>query len=130
MAFAVLYLVRHFFFHIAEFFRHWYANTFRIIGHWLMNNLEWLDQTLALRVTLRHLFDPLYGDYTITGRIIGPMFRVVRILIALILYPVLMSIAIAAYVVWAFIPLFLFINILYPSLFIPEIQRIIVLWIK
>lgn len=111
---APLYLIRHFFFHVFEFVRHWYVNSFIAIMRWLINSLESWDQTLALRVTLKHFFEPLYGDYTMVGRAIGPIFRVGRIAIALLIYPTLCIAAVFAYVFWAVIPIFVVVNIFYP----------------
>lgn len=117
---APLYLIRHFLFHGAEFLRHWYINSFFIIAHWLMNNLEWLDEILALRVTLKYFFQPLYGDYTILGRILGFLFRFIRIVLALILYPILCIVAFTAYVVWALFPPFLIVRVWDPDFLASE----------
>jgi|SRR3989338_1170616 len=119
---APVYLISHFFFHIFEFLRHWYLNSFIVIGRWLMNNLEWLDRMLALRVTLRHFFEPLYGDYTIVGRLLGFIFRTIRITLALCMYPVLIAAAIAAYLIWIIIPPFLAIHVIYPTLWLSNIE--------
>lgn len=123
------YLVRHFIFHLIEFFRHWYVNAFLVIGRWLINNLEWFDRTLAFKVTLRHFFEPLYGDYTILGRFLGFLFRFIRIVLAIFLYPILIFAASAIYIIWAVIPPFIFIHIFYPSLFMREIDNALI-WIQ
>lgn len=75
------------------------------VVHQTLNILEVLDRRLALRITLRYLFKPLYQDYTILGYILGFVFRSGRILIASILYLIIVLAATAIYLAWAFIPI-------------------------
>src|SRR3989344_4716217 len=71
MSFAPLYLLNRLFFRISDFFHHWYIDGSRAILHRCTSVFESLDQTFALRITLRYFWKPLYGDYSIVGRIFG-----------------------------------------------------------
>ena len=89
------------------FLRHWYVDGFIYVVHQGLSILEQLDQTLALKITLRHMFEPLYQDYSIVGRVLGIIFRTFRVIIGGAIYAVISTITIAIYLIWALIPLFL-----------------------
>ena len=92
-------------FRFITFFHDWYVHGSRFIGHHLIEILSSLDQTFALKVTLKYLLRPLYKDYTIVGRILGPIFRVGRVLIGAVMYVVIIAIFLAVYIIWVSIPI-------------------------
>jgi hypothetical protein len=102
--FALIYLAHRFFYRVFDFFRHWYADGSRAIGHRFMATLASADQSLALKITLRHFFEPLYKDYTVIGRILGIIFRSGRIAIGAVVYVFLASVFAIVYLIWLFIP--------------------------
>lgn len=79
-----------------------------MISHTAIRMLESLDRTLALRITLRHFFEPLYGDRTTIGYTLGIPFRLARVLIALALYLFILALALFVFVLWALLPFFIF----------------------
>lgn len=99
-----IYLVHRLVFRVTSFFHHWYIHGGRLIGHKLINVLENLDKTFALRITLTHLFQPLYKDYTIVGRIVGPIFRMGRVIIASLIYFVVIIFFLLIFIFWFSIP--------------------------
>jgi hypothetical protein len=110
MSFAPLYLLNRFFFRLSDFFHHWYIDGSRRLGHGFISFLQGVDRVLALRVTLHYFWRPLYGDYTIIGRVLGVIFRAFRILIALSLYILFCVLFALLYLVWLaipFVPLFM-----------------------
>ncbi len=106
MEFAPVYLVWLFFHRIVIFFHHWYVDGSRAIGHGFISVLERLDRSLAIRVTLRYFFQPLYKDFTFIGRILGIIFRSVRIAIAIVIYAAVAFAFLVAYIVWLAVPLY------------------------
>jgi hypothetical protein len=86
MNFAFGYLIYRFFFNIYNFLRHFYVFGTRYILHSWVRTLEKLDRTFAVKINLRHFFAPLYKDYSIIGRILGIIFRTIRIIIGTIIY--------------------------------------------
>lgn len=104
MGFAPLYLLNRFFFRLTDFFYHWYASGSRWFGHRYIGTLEHLDRSLALRITVRMFFRPLYGDYSIIGRILGIIFRMFRIAFAIILYAICSALFAICYLLWLLIP--------------------------
>jgi hypothetical protein len=107
MTSPLVYLANRFLYRIKEFFRHWYLNSFYIISHQTVNFLERLDRFLALRVTLRHWLKPLYQDYTFIGYFMGFFFRTFRILTAGVIYLIIIAAALALYIVWVGIPIYI-----------------------
>jgi hypothetical protein len=72
--------------------------------HRFVSFFENLDQTFALRVTLRYFWKPLYGDYTIVGRILGFFFRSGRIMLAVVIYIICAVFMLAIYLAWLALP--------------------------
>ncbi|MBI2033479.1 MAG: hypothetical protein HYT13_00025 [Candidatus Liptonbacteria bacterium] len=104
MNFALTYLIQRFFYRIFDFFHHWYHDAVRVFNHWVIIFYERLDQTFALRITLKYFFHPLYKDYTIVGRILGVIFRSGRIFLSLIVYSFFGLIFIGFYLLWIVLP--------------------------
>lgn len=104
MAFAPLYILNRFVFRLTDFFHHWYIDGSRRYAHAFISFLSGLDRVFALRITARLFWHPLYGDYSIIGRIVGVVFRTLRIIIALGLYAAMSLAALALYLIWLAIP--------------------------
>ncbi len=104
MGFAPNYLVGRFFYRLFDFFHHWYFDASRAFFNYFVNLLENLDETLALGLTLRYFFHPLYRDYTIVGRILGVIFRSMRIVAGFLVYSAITAIFLVIYLFWLVIP--------------------------
>lgn len=108
------YLVFRFFFRISEFLRRWYVVAGLFLWKKTIERIQSLDRTLALKVTIVYFFQPLFGDKSIIGRILGFFFRIWRILLATVLYVAIISVAVALYILWALFPVFVISKILIP----------------
>lgn len=86
---------------VFDFIRDWYIGGAKTIFGGTIRVLESLDKSLALAVTLRYFFKPLYQDYSVIGYSLGIVFRFLRILIACILYALIAVAGIVIYVAWA-----------------------------
>jgi len=104
MDFSFVYLVQRFFYRFFDFFHHWYIDGSRRFAHIFISTLESADRTFAVKITMRHFFEPLYKDYTVIGRILGIIFRTGRIAIGAVAYFVIAGIFAAIYLVWLAIP--------------------------
>lgn len=104
MSFSLVYLLQRFLYRLGDFFHHWYVDASRNFGHRFVSFLERLDRTLAIRVTFRYLFHPLYKDYTILGRILGVVFRLGRIAIGVFVYLFFTALFSVFYLLWVLIP--------------------------
>jgi hypothetical protein len=104
MDFSVVYLARRLLYRFLDFFHHWYIDGSRAIGRRFMATLTAADQSLAVAITVRHFFEPLYKDYSIIGRILGVVFRSFRILIGGLFYLLIVIAFAAVYIIWIAIP--------------------------
>ncbi|MEK7195134.1 MAG: hypothetical protein AAB655_00375 [Patescibacteria group bacterium] len=104
MSFAPVYLIYRLFYRLGAFFHHWYIDGTRKITHRFVSVFENADRILAIRVTLRYFFHPLYRDYTALGRILGVVFRSGRILIGLVIYGFLLVVFSVILIIWISIP--------------------------
>jgi hypothetical protein len=107
MDFSVVYLARRFFYRFLDFFHHWYVDGSRVIGRHFMATLTAADQSFAVAITLRHFFEPLYKDYSVIGRILGFVFRTIRVIIGGVLYIILALVYALVYLVWIGTPAFI-----------------------
>ena len=92
---------------LTDFFRRWYGLASIRIWANLIERLSSIDRVFAIRINAKLWSQPLYGDYTIVGRIIGPIFRIGRIIIGLSMYVVLTLVTFVAWLVWLMIPLYI-----------------------
>lgn len=107
MSFSLIYLAQRALFRIWEFIRDWYGGVFRIMAHRTIAVLESFDRTFALKVTLRHFFEPLYGDRTMIGYMLGIPFRLARVILAALIYCFVVALALFLYALWALAPFFI-----------------------
>lgn len=103
----IFYFVRLFFVRIGDFLRHWYISSFYLLADWTIKFLEWLDRSLALKVTARYWLHPLYQERNILGYLIGFVVRTIRIVFAVIVYSFVIVFAAVVYLAWAAVPLWL-----------------------
>jgi len=104
---ALVYLAHRFFYRIAEFLRHWYVKSAKIYSNWVLNKLEDIDYYLAWKITFKRIFEPLYGDYSILGHILGLFFRLSRLAAGTFVYVLIFIVAIGLYLIWLATPIFL-----------------------
>lgn len=104
MDFSLVYLANRFIYRVGDFFHHWYMDGSRAIGRKFLTVLSDLDRTFALRVTLKHFFQPLYKDYSAMGRILGIIFRTGRVIVAAVIYLVVILIGALIYIAWLAVP--------------------------
>lgn len=106
-----VYLGEQFFVRIAEFLRHWYWGSAQVYFDFVLERFRELDRFLAFKITLQHFFEPLYGDYSIVGRLIGLPLRLGRLLVGAVVYLVLLAAALVLYLVWLALPIYLAVKI-------------------
>lgn len=97
---VAVYLFKRFIYRLKEFFRHWYIKSFFIYANFVVSLLERLDRVFAFKITLRFLFQPLYGDYSVLGYLLGFIFRSGRLIVGGLVYLIVIMAAVAAYLLW------------------------------
>ncbi len=105
MNFAPAYILERFFYRLYRFLYHWYVKSAKIYSNFILNLLNRIDYQLAWKITLRHLLEPLYKDYSPLGYVLGFGFRFLRLVSAGIFYLLFFAFAILLYLIWVlFIP--------------------------
>ncbi len=104
MDFAPVYLMQRFFYRITDFFHHWYVDGSRAIGDRFMLTLEAADEIFAVKITLRHFFEPLYKDYSVIGRMFGVVLRTGRVIVGGVAYLLISVVFAVVYIIWLAIP--------------------------
>lgn len=104
MNIAAVYLLHRFFYRLTDFFYHWYMDGSRFLFHAFISTLERLDRIFAVKITLRHFFEPLYQDYSVIGRIVGVVFRTLRISLGFGAYVLVGAVFSAIYGAWLALP--------------------------
>lgn len=102
-----LYVLWRLYFSIVYFLKDWYLDSFKWAIHRLFGVLEKLDKTFALKITVRHFFEPLYGDRTFVGYVMGFLWRTLRVQLAVFIYLVIVAGFFVIYLVWISIPPYL-----------------------
>lgn len=105
--YAITYLGERFWYRVFEFLRNWYVKSAKTYANYIVNKLEEIDRHIAWKITLRHLFDPLFGDYTFIGRVISFPIRLIRLIMGGIFYVIFICVAASIFVVWSLIPIYL-----------------------
>ncbi len=103
----MVYIFERALYRFAEFWRHWYVESFYVVSKIVVDILERFDRFFAVRINFRYLFQPLYQDYTVIGRILGFIFRSLRIATGSFLYALIVIVAAVFYFVWILLPPFI-----------------------
>lgn len=107
MDFAPAYILKRGLFRIKEFLHHYYIDGTRFLFYKFINFLENMDRSIAFRITLKNYFVPLYRDYTFMGRILGIIFRSIRLLLGGITYLFIGIVFLLLVLFWLLVPIIL-----------------------
>ena len=92
-------------FRVFDFFHHWYIGGSRRFAYRFVFFIRSIDQVFAVKITLEHFFEPLYGDYSPVGRFFGFFFRTFRVLLGSAVHLFFITLFATAYVLWLATPL-------------------------
>ncbi len=82
------------------FFRRWYLERSEWFWSAVFAFLGVLDKNFAVAINVRLWLQPLYGDYSPVGRILGPILRTLRIVLGGLIYAIVLVIAGSLWLVW------------------------------
>lgn len=101
---------------IINFFYGWYIDDTKNFWQWFVNYLKFLDREIGLVGNLRNWTSPLFGDYSYIGRVIGPIFRTIRIFFGMAIFAAVTIFSAAIYLFWIILPIavivMIFLNLL------------------
>lgn len=102
---------------ILNFFYFWYVQGTLDFWNKEAAFLRAVERDVGFIVHIKHIADPLFGDYTFLGRIIGFFFRIGFILFGFFVTAISIIFVVGLYLLWIFIPpvtfIFLFANLYY-----------------
>ena len=68
-----------------QFFWFWYVQNSKDFWHREVGFLKGIERDIGVITNLKLITQPIFGDYTYAGRVIGPIFRLGRVLIGFII---------------------------------------------
>ena len=95
---------------VSLFFVRWYVSFSKRFWGRVLDIASDLDRTFAIKINARLWLQPLYGDYSPVGRIIGPIFRTLRIFFGFVAYFFIFVFAAFLWVLWLLIPPYILLN--------------------
>ncbi|MFA4930819.1 MAG: hypothetical protein WC570_03090 [Patescibacteria group bacterium] len=96
-----------------SFFKWYYrTQTTNLIGS-LMGVFAMVSEIFAIQIMIKHLFEPLYQDYTYSGRAIGFLIRGGRIIIGAIVELILLIVLGLVLILWVLLPVIIVFKIIY-----------------
>jgi len=101
---------------INQFFCFWYLTSSKDFWHREISFLKQIERDIGVIINLKLITQPIFGDYTYAGRVIGPIFRLGRVLIGMAIMIVSIFIVILIYLIWIILPplafLMVFLNLI------------------
>ena len=101
---------------IMNFFCFWYVQSSKDFWNKEISFIRGIERDMGVLINLKLMFQPIFGDYSYMGRVIGPIFRLGRILIGFIIMAVSIAVVVAMYLIWIILPplafLMVFLNLI------------------
>lgn len=66
--------------------------------------MKGVERDIGVFINLRLLFQPIYGDYSYMGRVIGPILRFGRVLLGFIIMAISTIAVLTIYLIWLILP--------------------------
>ncbi len=88
-----------------DFFYFWYIKSSKDFWKKEMAFIKGVENDIGIIVNLRLITQPIYGDYSKIGRIIGPIFRLCRIVIGCFFVLLSFFAVIGIYFLWLLFPI-------------------------
>jgi len=100
-----------------KFFRFWYVQSSKDFWNKEISFLKQIEKDLGVIINLKLIFQPIFGDYSYMGRVIGPILRLGRVFIGFIIMMASIFVVIVIYLTWIILPplafLMVFLNLVY-----------------
>ena len=89
---------------INQFFWFWYVQSSKDFWYREIGFLEQIKRDIGVMINLKLILQPIFGDYSYMGRIIGPIFRLGRVLVGTIIMIASIFIVTLVYLLWIILP--------------------------
>ena len=89
---------------INQFLWFWYVQSSKDFWYREIAFLKQIERDIGVMINLKLITQPIFGDYSYMGRIIGPVFRLGRVLVGTIIMIVSIVVIILIYIIWIILP--------------------------
>lgn len=89
---------------LGDFFHFWYIRNSADYWRRKIAFLRSVERDIGIVVNLKMITQPIYGDYTFAGRIIGPIFRLGRVLFGCLLFFISLIAVVVIYMLYLLMP--------------------------
>lgn len=100
-----------------NFLYFWYVKSSKDFWSSEIRFMHSVEREIGVIINLRLITQPIFGDYSYTGRFLGPFFRFCRVVIGLVVLLISFFSIITLYVIWVFLPpvvfYMIFLNLIY-----------------
>lgn len=103
---------------IIKFFYFWYAQSSKDFWNKEIEFLKGVERDIGVIINLKLITQPIFSDYTYMGRFLGPIFRLCRVIIGLIIMAVSIAAVIIVYLFWIILPPLAFLMIITNLLYV------------
>ena len=87
-----------------DFLVFWYVRGSKEFWRKEISFIKGIERDIGVLINLKLITQPIFGDYTRMGRIIGPIFRLGRVLIGLTIIFFSVLAVVALFVIWFLLP--------------------------
>ena len=87
-----------------NFFCFWYVQSSKDFWNREISFIRGIERDIGVMINLKLITQPIFGDYSYMGRIIGPIFRLGRVLIGTIIMTASIFVVIIIYLIWIILP--------------------------
>ena len=89
---------------IISFFSFWYLTSSKSFWRKEIDFIKGIERDIGVFINLKLIFQPIFGDYSYMGRVIGPIFRISRVLIGFAIVSASVVVVIVVYLIWIILP--------------------------
>jgi hypothetical protein len=89
---------------IFNFFYFWYFSSSKSFWQREIGFIRGIERDIGVLINLKLLFQPIFGDYSYMGRVIGPIFRFGRVLVGFIIMMISIIVILGIYSIWIILP--------------------------
>lgn len=122
---SIKYILVEVFFDILYFPIWWYTKGLSRVSNYCLEKLNTAVRRVGLGVWLKHMFVPMYGDYTREGKIISVFMRLVVLFYKIIMMFFWLIYVLIIFILWIILPVLFIYYILFQIFNLPFLDRII-----
>lgn len=78
----------------------WYTKGTKQTAAFVMRKISDIERALGLSIILKYLFQPMYADFTKSGRIISFVFRILQLSVVMVIVSVAVLFYFGIFIVW------------------------------